>query len=1502
MNNKEKKKRRSKFLSIVRWSLLGLFLFIIFIFFSLFVINNTPFLRKNIVQAVLPIVNNSLIAKIEIEDLKFKSFNSILFKNFRLITDGDTLAQFTELDLKIKLSELWNNKIVIRNISIKNPIIKLLRNPIDSVWNYERIAQPSSEESEPGKSPIINIRNLLLTNGKFVFIDPFYKDSSLAFNPMNIVLQDLNLHLKTDLDFDNSNIYARIHKLSFYEKNTQSKIDSLKFAANISKNFTKIDYLELNSNNSQIKIFAELINFNPLNYQKYNDIEQAKISSRIELREVSTDLPLKFLYLPFKKNQFVNAQVSLNGRINKIDADLHYVQYRNTEIMGKASVWFDNDYKVNYSAIINNSTVYQQDVSEFLSFDLSAVPKYEVAKIDKIEAIGTDKYVEASGKLTSNAGSIEMQSKVTFFPLIEYSLTSKLNNIDLGKLFDNKELQSNLNGMVEIVGGGEDFNKNLFINSSANITNSTFRNIAINESNINITLDKGLITFDKINVKFPSIVDTVIGVVYPSSMNLEGKIDFQDFNNPNYEIDFSLQNVNISNIASNKVLPTNITFNSNIAGHSFDFEKMQITSLFNLEEITFTDITFLPFDLHFSIKELENKNKSISLYFMQDTITINGKFNIHELSSKLPKLIDYSTLYFQRRYEEFFLKKSDSLVSNELQKMSNMVKLPEVDIALHFKFNNFFFLNSFLKDINITSSMDWNGNIRSSSDNTFIDFSHSRIGNTKITKTGLDLEIEEFFTNFSLNITKSDTTLNLSFGNLNFEDLEKIAFNKIEITQPKFNFLALDNKFTAEFGLKYDTLLTTFFEIDGEVLTDSVVFTLPKLELNLFNNVLSFKNPNIPQIGLDTDGISIENLDLVGKNKELIFIDANLDKKIFSNTKIRFENFKFSNYATLFKQFQFEELQKSQFNLSYLEFNANGSIENPTYKIDLLIDTARVMGTDFGRITSNISYLDSNITGRVELKEQTTKSFSPLVFKIISFPYNLSLTDRFGKFSGSYLAKLELDTFRLGVIDPFLPIVRNLQGTAIGHVDIIGTDFENYNVNGKLQTNNTSFVFEMNNLPYTLSTNISLIDNIIRFDTLKLKNYGHPSLAEMTGWMKIEGNQLSYMNLKATASNFLILDDVSKKKIPQFYGKLSVNTKNDGLFIKGNPNNLDISGDVQINPSNLVIANLDQIQQTTKTNFEYKIIGDKKVLTINTASDTTKKQKESKPSSPAQMPNMEMNVYIPKTVDLTIDLGPIGEVVAVLGSSDPTVPLVYVMDKDNPMGQLFGELVIKDGSTLNSYKRMKAKGTISFQSRDITNPFIDITGEYNGKIEDQSNPIRYSILIYITGNAQQPKVRFDYTINGVSPQAEQKKIEENALYLLLFGQLPGSGDAMLDPNVVNKLSSAGISSVASRSISDLLLRTGVIESADFQIDSQDFEKTKINFKGKLYGSLNWSLGGSIADLTKNNQITIEMPISTDSKLFNQIIWMLSYSTNLNSTVFDPDEKNWEMKLKFGGSW
>jgi len=73
-------------------------------------------------------------------------------------------------------------------------------------------------------------------------------------------------------------------------------------------------------------------------------------------------------------------------------------------------------------------------------------------------------------------------------------------------------------------------------------------------------------------------------------------------------------------------------------------------------------------------------------------------------------------------------------------------------------------------------------------------------------------------------------------------------------------------------------------------------------------------------------------------------------------------------------------------------------------------------------------------------------------------------------------------------------------------------------------------------------------------------------------------------------------------------------------------------------------------------------------------------------------------------------------------------------------------------------------------------------------------------------------------------------------------------------------------------------------------------------KGKLLGNVNWTLSGNLSNFSRNNQIIIEIPFSVNSSALNQVLGQIAYSTNSNSTTIDPNEKNWEIKLKIGGSW
>jgi hypothetical protein len=138
----ENKKRKSIFLSILKWLGYGLIFLFLFLIISLFAINEIDFLRKPFLKFATNIANNALLAKISIEDLKFTSFHSLEIKKACMIADGDTLANIENIKVNVDISLIFQSKYIIRNIELHNGTVKLLRNNYDSLWILRKLPHP----------------------------------------------------------------------------------------------------------------------------------------------------------------------------------------------------------------------------------------------------------------------------------------------------------------------------------------------------------------------------------------------------------------------------------------------------------------------------------------------------------------------------------------------------------------------------------------------------------------------------------------------------------------------------------------------------------------------------------------------------------------------------------------------------------------------------------------------------------------------------------------------------------------------------------------------------------------------------------------------------------------------------------------------------------------------------------------------------------------------------------------------------------------------------------------------------------------------------------------------------------------------------------------------------------------------------------------------------------------------------------------------------------------
>ncbi|HOV91868.1 MAG TPA: hypothetical protein PLC04_02150 [Candidatus Kapabacteria bacterium] len=1495
----ENKKRKSIFLSILKWLGYGLIFLFLFLIISLFAINEIDFLRKPFLKFATNIANNALLAKISIEDLKFTSFHSLEIKKACMIADGDTLANIENIKVNVDISPIFQSKYIIRNIELHNGTVKLLRNNYDSLWNFEKIAPPTKTVSKPSTTqPIINIKRLNFSNITFWLKDSTAIDTSSKFNPLDLFAQNLNINLSAYANLNTNKIRGNIKNISFNEQKNNFNLNSLAILFQIDSTSINIEKLNLRTSNSTINLSGNIGNYSPLSIEKYTDIEKAIFYINANIDTINSNDLLTFFDLPFNQDQVAHIKINANGNNDKLDINQFNAQIGDSQINLTGSLFnFMND-SLNYQADIQNSYITKTDLVGFIDANLSGIPDINYINIKELQATGSTRDINGKLDLLTNAGNIVGDANFQFDPDYKYYANLKFNKLNLENITASANLSSNLNGYLYLNGSGIELDKmvdTLFL--------SAYRSLIYRDSIDTVivrgSLNQGIASFPQIFVRFPQ--------PRRSFVRLNATVDFRHPNNPSYYLKGRINNVNLAAVAHDNNMPLNFSDNFELEGSGIDLDSIQFKFSTEIEELYLKNLAMLPQKIDISLKKNDNNEKEFSLLSGDNQIRAIGEIKISEFINSMEQNIQFASSYLQNYYYNFILKQNDTTLNRTLVEKFKDYQFPFCDLDLSINLNDFSLVSVFIPDLHIVSSINTDIKLNSYGSNFVADINPMEIGFTNISTNGTKIKVDPFsITSFARFHKDSIKLINPQIS-MDIKDISALTFNQTTIINPDLSMNYKSDTLYVDLSVNYDTLLNIHTNLIGNIEKEYFNLQIDTLSITALNRY-HWQNANPLSISIDPSSINIKEFEMTRNNKETIAINGRVDTTGFDNLSLLINNINIEDYANLLsKDFQ-ENLNDLYYKNLHLNFNADGKLNNPNYALKFGIDSIIYEKSYLGNIIGNFVYLEKKLDGKIEIGDKNKKVDVPLKIEIPKFPIDLSM-ENFGKIYDDFALDISMDSLQARYLGLFLPFLSNLSGIINSKIRLFGSNIDDIMLAGNLDIDNVQFNLKYNNIDYKLNSKINIDNNLVKVEKLSLNNVQYPGILDANGELILAQNRLEYFNFGVSMKNFIVLDESSKSSNMGIYGKIDISTKSGPVTIIGDLQSQEIAGALQINPSNITIVNLSQANSKAQSFFIYEIKDDKKVYTYkiiedSTKKDTTKKAIERRLNS--EKLNIDLSIFIPQKINATLQLGAIGQVNAIIGTSDPTVPLKFVLNPQNPSGQLYGDLLLEEGSTIKSYKEMKASGEISFQTGNLTNPSLNITGEYEGKVNDPQNPGKYITYIRITGTAQSPIVKFDYTINNEVPQGDSTTIQENALYLLLLGYIPGSslntGGGLLDPAIVNQLGNMGLSSVASRSFSDLLTKTGVIESADIQLNSQDFEQTRVQLKGKLLGNVNWTLSGNLSNFSRNNQIIIEIPFSVNSSALNQVLGQIAYSTNSNSTTIDPNEKNWEIKLKIGGSW
>ena len=558
---------------------------------------------------------------------------------------------------------------------------------------------------------------------------------------------------------------------------------------------------------------------------------------------------------------------------------------------------------------------------------------------------------------------------------------------------------------------------------------------------------------------------------------------------------------------------------------------------------------------------------------------------------------------------------------------------------------------------------------------------------------------------------------------------------------------------------------------------------------------------------------------------------------------------------------------------------------------------------------------DKNIAGILELNSVLGNSKQLLTIDIDSLPISLSVMDTHNILFPDKLLKAKLtgQSTPIDMFSPFIPSITNLSGLFNTEVIVSGYLPDKIKLDGYVSLQNCSFVLDANNLQYMANGLISLNAQNISIDTITVTNNKKDDpkgKAIILGSIQHDYFDIKYFDLTILSERLKVLSNATMKVMPSLYGNMTITTGKNPLHFYGSFTKAFIKGDLNILNADLYMPDIMSAQASeskalyiNKNNSRRKFDYLSDVDSLN--KNTRYKRIEAKNNS-LDFLNIDLNIRFLNRFVTKMDIAKIGMLTAEIGTQKINEP-VRLLIEGNKQPQLFGDIILKEDSKFVLIKTFNTKGKISFPTGSLDNPGIDLTAEYKSRSYYNNVPREISLRIYITGTKNMPLLRIEYSIDNNTTTGDISTLSQDATYLLMLGktkaELSGQGTSQGFPT--NDITNSLVSTLTSQSITNVFGNSGVINNVDVDMSTGSLSNANLKISGQVYlplfGPVIWRLGGNVSDFTSNNEISIDfpLPVLLDPWLNNNLFQL---TRTLNSSApTNRNQKDWEFKLKLGGS-
>lgn len=1464
---------RSRFHKSVNF-FIGIFVFFFVLFILLLSASQTSTFRGILLGYIVDAVNESANGKLTVASLEGSLFTSVELRGVLLTEKSDTAAYAGLVALRISPFSIFQKKISIKEILIEDADIRMSTDT-SGLLNFARIFPPSGEvDTTESDFPFtIVLEKLELRGVDFSYYDGSYKKFQTSYDTLNlsdIKIKDLQLDLNSKVDISKNSYELEIKKLSFLTNIRDLDVQNISVRARLDTNGGVLSDFNLITTRSDLTLNMILADFNFFGEFNLDAFSAAPVYLGLIAAKFNFDDLRAFLPNVDMLKGELAGDIMAKGTLDLLEVKKLDLSYRNTVLRTQGLLYNLTDPDLlTIDAAITSSFLNEADVTHLLPS--LEIPKFDYLNdvmIDTITYKGTPWDFKTYSSLNIKKGSLRtnfdlnmkgskpvyaIKSEVrdlNITPLTTYPIVLNMNLKGSGISFDPDSME----GTVEA---------DLF---ASQIGNKRFEEIGLKGS-----------------IKDQSLLLESFGYADPDSFKLTAGAYFPKNEEPFYNLSVDYKNLDIAGyIPDSSALASNLTFQIDAEGSSFDPEKINGTIKVNLQQSELMDDTLQNVFASLKVTSKEDSYKKLELKSSVGNVLLEGKVRYVDAGVEIARHIDtllgtfqaLAVRFFPDEFAEKFEQAGTDLKKNIDKRLKSKTETPaeypEFDVSYTINSVDLRPIAIFLRNRDATFEGEVTGAIKNNKERfeitSKIDLPFFRMWNGDEVNFVSDASAEFSFyqDNGANGLAAIQSELKVTAGRVYIGS----EYNNIHL-----NTVLKDQKITVAAGMQSKSpRFAAGIESELDLTSSMLKFDISRLELSY--NDYEVRSLQPMSISIQKSTIRFNNVNL-SRGYTRLFVNGLVQTDGYQDLDILISNFRGYDLSNAILGLPPDEGIDFDMNL---RGTIEGSFNNPRVQFTVMADSVSYQEKNFGSLKSLFDYSNKMLKADIRFID-LENTFENARFKVSAFlPLDLAFNAEGDRLPENKPVRLRLiaDEFNLSAFGNSLPFVNELSGILNADVSIAG-NYSNLEKTGYFNISNGYFVLQNNNLPYEASLRLKLEGNYIVLDRFTLANAGRVknkgSMAG-SGKIKIDGYSVDSMSFTFNG-NLSVLSEDSRSVLPAAYGDLFLETNGPVNFGRAG-GVASLTASISVVEGNLTFPPTQSAYSSSLDNFIYKY--------FDQNPEVTRRDKEIQDLLNTQRIKRRSVGMVQQSnadFDYTVDIEIKNEAsINFIFSAEANQSLLarlggsLIIERRKGIQRIQGQLELQDGSNLKLIKTFNAEGQLRFES-EITNPYLDITALYRDYYTPPdtsaatSKEEEVAVKVILRGPLSDLSKNFTQMENNIAVYRGKSNIDNNtpspeydkadAIWFIVTGKFKNDLTAQ-EKSKTSEFLGVDATSVAGSLLGGLLTTYlgDYVRSFEFRNTGA---ATKFNLSGK-YKDLRYTIGGStnvFQDFSTAN-VRIEYPI------------------------------------------